>query len=146
MPTRENLNCNEYVQVLDPAVLTADTVLTGADTSDCNAVTLNVLVGESGDTLSGSVYWDFILETSEDNSTWAAVTDNALVVGQTVDSSGIFATIDAPAEDDVILSVGYIGYARYVRVNIDATGTHTNGTPMGAVAVKGNLKLAPAIA
>lgn len=146
MPTRENLNCNEFVQVLDPVVVTADTVLTGTDTADCNAVTLNVLVGESGDTLSGTVYFDYILETSEDNSTWAAVTDNDVVIGQTVDSSGIFATIDAAAEDDVVLSVGYIGYARYVRVNIDATGTHTNGTPMAALAVKGNLQLAPAVA
>ena len=145
MPTRENVNKNETVQILDPAVLTADTVTTGVDTADCNAAKISVLVGESGDTLSGSVKWDFILESSEDNSTWAAVTDTNLVVGQTVDSSGIFATIDAAAEDDVVLTVGYIGYARYFRVNIDATGTHTNGTPMGAVAEKGNLQLAPAV-
>ena len=145
MPNRENLNKNESVQVLDPVVLTADAVLTGTDTSDCNAVTLNVLVGESGDTLSGSVYWDFILETSPDNSVWTAVTDTNVVIGQTVDGSGIFATIVAPAEDDVVLSVGYIGLEQYVRVNIDATGTHTNGTPMGALAVKSRLALAPAV-
>ena len=145
MPTRENVNKNETVQILDPAVLTADTVTTGVDTADCNAAKISVLVGESGDTLSGSVKWDFILESSENNSDWTAVTDTNLVVGQTVDSSGIFATIDAADEDDVVLTVGYIGYARYFRVNIDATGTHTNGTPMGAVAEKGNLQLAPAV-
>jgi hypothetical protein len=146
MPTRENVNKNETTQILDPAVLTADTVTTGVDTADCNAAKISVLVGESGDTLSGSVYWDFILETSTDNSVWTAVTDNNVVIGQTVDSSGIFATIDAAAEDDVVLTVGYIGLEQYFRVNIDATGTHTNGTPMGAVAEKGCLQFAPPVA
>ena len=145
MPTRENVNKNETEQILDPVVVKTDAVTAGVDTADCNAAKIAMLVGESGDTLSGTVYFDFILEESENNSDWSAVTDSNDVIGQTVDSSGIFATIDAAAEDDVVLVVGYIGTARYFRVNIDATGTHTNGTPMGAIAEKGNLQLAPAL-
>lgn len=145
MPNRENVNKNLTAQILDPVVVTADTVTAGVDTSDCNAAKISVLVGESGDTLSGSVYFDFILETSPDNSAWTAVTNDDVVIGQTVDSNGIFATIDAAAEDDVVLTIGYIGLEQYFRVNIDATGTHTNGTPMGAVSEKGHLGLAPAV-
>ena len=90
------------------------------------------LVGESGDTLSGSVKWDLILQDSSDNSSFSAVTDNKFVSFASVDSSGIYATIDAASEDDASYPIGYHGPNRYFRVACTKTGTHSNGTPLGA--------------
>ena len=60
-------------QVLDPATSTATVNTSGVDTAGTNGAMINVLVGESGDTLSGSVKWDLILQDSSDNSSFSAV-------------------------------------------------------------------------
>ena len=135
---RDLLNNLALIQALDPDTITSDTNCTGIDRAGFESVTHIVNVGESGDTLSSSVYWDFVLQESDDDSTYTDVTDNDDVVGATVAAGGIFATIDAAAEDDTVLSIGYVGSKRYSRIQIDATGTHTNGTPMAVTGVKGH--------
>ncbi len=123
-------------QALEAIVVNNDTEGTG-DTVDLrgyNAASLIVDVGESGDTLSGSVKHDLKLQHSDNASDWSAVAQ-ADVVGGTVDANGIFATIDADGEDGAIYRIGYVGSKRYIRLFCDTTGTHTNGTPMAAVAV-----------
>ena len=119
-------------QVLDPATSTATVNTSGVDTAGTNGAMINVLVGESGDTLSSSVKWDLILQDSSDNSSFSAVTDNKFVSFASVDSSGIYATIDAASEDDASYPIGYHGPNRYFRVASTKTGTHSNGTPLGA--------------
>ena len=119
-------------QVLDPATSTATVNTSGVDTAGTNGAMINVLVGESGDTLSSSVKWDLILQDSSDNSSFSAVTDNKFVSFASVDSSGIYATIDAASEDDASYPIGYHGPNRYFRVACTKTGTHSNGTPLGA--------------
>lgn len=117
-------------QLVDPVTATATTNSASIDLQFDNGAMVIVNIGESGDTLSGSVYWTLILQDSSDDSTWAAVTDTDYVTWGTVDGSGVFATIDAAAEDDSVHKIGYIGPNRYVRVAVTATGTHTNGTPI----------------
>tara|TARA_R100001510_G_C7484184_1_gene94857 strand:+ start:84 stop:545 length:462 start_codon:yes stop_codon:yes gene_type:complete len=129
MAMKDLANNLTVLQLVDPATITSDTNSTSVDTQFDNGVMLIVNVGESGDTLSGSVKFDYVLEDSSDDSTFAAVTDTKFVTYGTVDSSGIFATIDAAAEDDAVHKIGYVGPNRYVRVKIDATGSHSNGTP-----------------
>lgn len=126
------------VQSLDPVVLTATQVFAGVDRAGFESVVQCALIGESGDTLSGSVKIDLILEESSDNSVWSAVTSADKVTGGTVDGSGIFATIDDGAEDDAVYSIGYTGGLQYSRINAVFTGTHTNGTPVGGLAVLGH--------
>lgn len=53
------------------------------------------------------------------------------------------ALIDDAAEDDVLQVVEYVGKKRYVRVFVDMTGTHTNGTPMSAICIQGYAAKAP---
>ena len=115
---------------------------------DAESVTLCVDVGVSGDTLSGSVYFQLKLEAAADDGTgspdtYAAVTDADDVYSTadtplTVDANGVFATINDPAEDDTQYIIEYNGKGSgkkaWVRVVIDKTGTHTNGTPMSASA------------
>tara|TARA_R110000787_G_scaffold273374_1_gene381066 strand:- start:541 stop:1005 length:465 start_codon:yes stop_codon:yes gene_type:complete len=135
MANKDLANNLKMTQVLDPATTSATVNTTGLDLNGANGAMINVLIGESGDTLSGSVYWDLILQDSADNSSWSAVTSNTDVSFADVDSSGIYATIDAASEDDASYPIGYNGAKRYVRVAITKTGTHTNGTPIGAVGI-----------
>ena len=121
-----------------PAVVTADANGTGIDLQGFNSAMVVVNTGAEGDTLSGSVKFDFILEESDDDSTYTAVTSSTSVTEGSVDSSGIFLTLDANGETPQISQIGYIGGKRYIRCKIDATGTHSNGTPIGVVVVKGN--------
>lgn len=95
-----------------------------------------VHLGASGDTLSGSVKIDLILEESDDDSVWSKVAADDIEVPDAAqkgtDGSGIFQTVDDPAEDEAIYKVGYKGHKRYARVVLDFTGTHTNGIPVAA--------------
>ena len=135
MANKDLANNLLMTQVLDPATTSATVNTAGLDMKGANGGMINVLIGESGDTLSSTVKWDLILQDSDDNSSFSAVTSNTDVSFADVDSSGIFATIDAAAEDDASYAIGYNGAKRYVRVACTKTGTHTNGTPIGAVGI-----------
>jgi hypothetical protein len=121
-----------------PAVVTADANGTAVDLQGFESAMVIVNTGIEGDTLSSSVKFDFILEESDDNSTYTAVTSSTSVTETSVDSSGIFLTLDANGETPQITQIGYIGGKRYIRCKIDATGTHSNGTPMSIEIIKGN--------
>jgi hypothetical protein len=140
----------KVTQTLDPVVGTADVSMTGVDTYGYDSLELIALIGESGDTLSGSVYFDVYLEESSDNSTFTAVAAaDALIAADGVAAepvAGLIATIDAAAEDDIKLRVGYIGSLRYARLRLDFTGTHTNGIPVAGLAVQGCPRHGPVVA
>ena len=135
---RDISNRTKSVATQVPAVVTADANGTGVDLQGFESAMVVVNTGVEGDTLSGSVKFDFILEESTDDSTYTAVTSSTSVTEGSVDSSGIFLTLDANGETPQISQIGYIGGKRYIRCKIDATGTHSNGTPMGVVVVLGN--------
>jgi hypothetical protein len=135
MANKDLANNLLMTQVLDPATTSATVNTAGLDMKGATGGMINVLIGESGDTLSSTVKWDLILQDSDDNSSFSAVTSNTDVSFADVDGSGIFATIDAAAEDDASYAIGYNGAKRYVRVACTKTGTHSNGTPIGAVGI-----------
>jgi hypothetical protein len=130
-------NKTAAVVSLTAANRTADTDGSTVDLQGWESALVVAVCGAEGDTLSGSVYIQFALEHSDDDSTWAAVAQ-ADVVDGTIASGGIFATIDDGAEAPSIHQLSYVGGKRYVRVVDERTGTHTNGTPTAAVVVKGN--------
>lgn len=123
-------------QVIDPATHTADKAVDrGADTRGFRRALLLAAVGASGDTLSGSVYAELYAVESDDNSTFTAVADadidNAISGAQV----GTFAKIDDAAKDDTPYFTGYHGSKRYVGVQVNLVGTHSNGIPIGAAVV-----------
>jgi hypothetical protein len=126
------------VQSIAPVVGSSDTNGTGVDLQFFESAVAVVDTGVEGDTLSSSVKIDFILEDSDDNSSWSAVTSQSSVTDGTVDSSGIFLTLDANAETPQVTSIGYVGGKRYLRVTADFTGTHSNGTPIAVSIIKGS--------
>lgn len=125
-------------QALDPATATGTVRSATIDLQGFEGCEVLFSVGESGDTLSGSVLWTLTLEDSPDDSTYTAVAAAGLL--------GALTVIDAAAEDDVVQAVGYIGSQRYVQAVATATGTHTNGTPIAILAIKGHPRRQPATA
>jgi hypothetical protein len=96
-------------------------------------------VGVSGDTLSGSLKWTVQFQES-DTTTPGDFTD---IAAADLLGGANNVVIDDAAEDDVIIARSYIGAKRYVRILFTQTGTHTNGTPIAAVIIKGKPRHAP---
>tara|TARA_R110000803_G_scaffold32023_7_gene70922 strand:- start:4775 stop:5218 length:444 start_codon:yes stop_codon:yes gene_type:complete len=127
---------------LAPILKSVDVNGTGVDLTGFSSAAVVVNVGAAGDTFSGSVKTNLIIEDSDDNSTYTAVTSSN-VTGGTTDSSGIFQTIDANGEAGTTYGIGYVGGKKWIRAVVDIVGTHTNGTIYGAVVVKGTPISAP---
>lgn len=129
-------------QTLKPQVLTGNGTSTTAavvDRQGYESVEHIVNMGLSADTLSGALKMDLILMHGDlaNGSDLAAVTEPTYALG-TIDSSGIFATVDDAAEDETVFKVGYVGPKRYSAVKITRTGNHATGTPIGVLALKGH--------
>lgn len=134
------------IQTLVPQVITSTNNLTHADGAEAHGVLHIINIGNSGDTLSGSVYWTVSMQHSDaTGSGWATVTDADHIVDElnSSNASGVLATIDAPGEDQIVVAAHYVGPKRYSRLAITATGTHTNGTPCSGVAVYSHQRKAP---
>lgn len=129
-------------KLLAPINITTSQVSVGADIKGFESLTLDTHIGVTGDTLSGSIFLELILEESDTlGSGYTAVTNNDHVLlpkGETVDSNGRFSLIDDNAEDDILKSIGYVGKKRFARINIALTGTHTNGIPVAVASQLGD--------
>ena len=117
---------------------------TGVDLQGYQSATVIVDLGAEGDTLSSSVHFEISLEHSDDNSTFTDVAQADIVDG-TISSGGIFLKLDGtaggnPDTTGEIFRVGYVGGKRYIRGVIAKTGTHSNGTPIGILVIKGNAR------
>ena len=136
-------NINPAVS-LAAAVRSAAANGTGVDLQGYESATVLVDVGAEGDTLSSSVYFEISLEESDDNSTFTDVAQASIIDG-TIAAGGIFLKLDGTAGGNPdtaggIFRVGYVGNKRYLRVVIAKTGTHSNGTPIGAMVVRGSAR------
>jgi len=136
-------NISPVVSIIN-AVKTAAGNGTGVDLQGYESATVLVDVGAEGDTLSGSVYFEVSLEHSDDNSTYTDCAQADIIDG-TIAAGGIFLKLDGttggnPDTAGGIFRVGYVGGKRYVRVVLAKTGTHSNGTPLGAMVVKGHAR------
>ena len=112
----------------------------GVDLAGFNGALMLAHVGQSGDTLSGSVYITVKFQECDTDTpgSYTDIADADLSGG----ANGV--VIDAAAEDEVIVQRGYVGSKRWVRVLLAFTGTHTNGTPISAAVLKGLPAHAPA--
>lgn len=109
---------------------------TGVDLKGYESASVVFCIGVSGDTLSGTVYMTPKVQESDSPST--NFTDVAAA-----DLDGTLTVVDDAAEDDVVQSVDYLGSKRYIRAFVDFEGTHTTGTPIAAVVLRGHPKVAP---
>ena len=84
------------------------------------------------------------LEESDDDSAFTDVADADLTDYVAGTNNGTIGLIDDPTEDDVVLKSTYKGSKRYVRPVVNISGTHTNGIPIGIVAIRSGYKYPPA--
>jgi hypothetical protein len=126
------------------AVKTAGANGTGVDLQGFESALAVVSVGAEGDTLSSSIYFEVSLEHSDDNSTYTDCVQADIVDG-TIAAGGIWLKLDGTADGNPDTAggqwqVGYVGGKRYVRIVLAKTGTHSNGTPISGVVVKGSAR------
>jgi len=122
----------------------SDTNATAIDSQGFSSVVHVVNVGAPGITFSTTNKVELELEHSDDNATFTDVTSNTDVTGGTVDSSGVFQTIDANGDCNKVYAIGYVGGKRYSRVVINFSGTHGANTIFGVIGVKGHPLHGPA--
>lgn len=121
---------------LVPAVRTADATGLTIDRQGYNSLTFAIMVGVGGITFDATNKIEFIMEESDDDSTWTACAD-AAILGVDGTSSGIVKALVAEHAAAAVYSYGYRGAKRYARIKQDHSGTHGTGTPTAVVAVLG---------
>lgn len=141
-----NRSMHDRVEVkrhINGAVSSTQTPSNGVDLQDLHTAEIVVDIGTVTNIAnSPQPSWTFALQHSDTvNSDFEAVesTDVVLPDGDSLGASGVFATVDAAAEDDAIYRVGYVGAKRYVRVV--ATAANTPGSTPIAVVVVGEKML-----
>lgn len=125
------------------AANSADANGSNIDMQGYDSLMLIANVGVEGDTLGPSDDINLEVEHADDDGTgspdtWSDVADADLLNSVTGANTGTFAHIDADAEIPAMFATGYIGGKRWVRVVVNVTGTHTNGTPLGITAIRGH--------
>lgn len=135
----DGLSCCKFEQVLDPVVATSTQTSSAIAVAGCGELTVIFGFGAEGDTLSGSIYWTCSLQDCDDDSNYVDVAD-AYVIGQTTNDI----VVDVGSEAGQCYRIGYIGSKKYVKAVITATGSHSSGTPVYILALKGRLGLEPA--
>ncbi len=126
-------------QVLKPATVTTTQTSSAIDLKGYDAASVVFSIGQSGDTLSGSVYWTLTLEESDDDSSYTTVAADDMhnSVGSIV--------INSSSLDETAYSFGYKGSKRYLKGVATKTGTHASGTPIGIIALRGKAGYSPVV-
>ena len=123
--------------LIAPALYTADTTPVSVDCAGYDGATISLAIGVGGITFTGTNKIEFVLEHSNDGSTWAAVT-TADMIGVTIASGGIIrALVAAKAAADVVF-YRYQGPRQFLRLTADFSGTHGTGTGISAMLIRGN--------
>ena len=110
---------------------------TGVDLKGFNGAYVNVNTGIEGVTLAANLSISFVLQHSDDNSTFTNAVAKDVTDSTIGTSDGVFLMLDANAETPQTSSIGYIGGKRYIRTNIVFLGNHTTGTAMSIDVIKG---------
>jgi len=124
-------------QVLSPVVATSTKTSSTIDMQGYNSLSVVFAVGTAGDTLSGSIYWTLKLQESDNDSSY---TD---VIAADIYSGSATAVVNSLSLDETSYSFGYKGTKRYVQAVATASGSHSTGTPLGILALRGNAGYSP---
>lgn len=124
-------------QHTNPATKTSTTTSTSIDLQGYSSTNVLFSIGQSGDTLSGSVLWTLKLTHSDDDSSFSDV------VLAELNNTAATVVVDSSSKDRTVYGFGYIGNKRYLRAVATPTGTHSNGTPLAIIALRGTPAYAP---
>jgi hypothetical protein len=126
-------------QPLNPVTSTATKTSSTIDLQGFNSAMVVFLLGNPGDTLSGAIFWTLKVQHSDDDSSYSDVT--------TADLNNTAATtvVNSNALANQAYGFGYVGSKRYLKAVATPTGTHTNGTPIGVLAMRASAAYRPVI-
>lgn len=124
------------------ATLTADNTPAAIDLAGYQGAEIVLAVGVGGITFSGTNKIEFVLTHSDDDQTYANVSD-ADVLGAAAISNGIIKALTAAHAAAAAYRFGYVGPRRYLKLLADFSGTHGTGTPIAATVVRGYPSMAP---
>lgn len=148
MATKDLLNEIKSTVTIHAAVLSGNGTTTkglAVDVSGYESATAVVVMGDSADTLSGSLYTTVSLlastTTADADFVEVPIVD---MIGGTQGAAGEVAIINAPTEDKRVIQCGYRGGKQYLRVDCVRTGNHATGTPIGAAIVLSHARQTPA--
>lgn len=130
------------VDVITPAVMVADNTPAAIDIRNFAAAVICLSVGIGGITFTDTNKIEFKLTHSDDDASYTAVTD-ADVKGVTVATGGVVLNLVAEKAAASLTKIGYHGGKRYLKLLADFSGTHGTGTPVSAVAILGEPRIAP---
>lgn len=125
------------VEAIPPAVYSADNTPGAVDLLGFDAAEIAIQVGVGGITFTGTNKIEFVVTHSDDDVTYAAVTDEDLL-GVTGVASGIVLALKTAHAAASVTRVGYVGDKRYLKLLADFGGTHGAGTPIAATVIKGH--------
>ena len=127
------------IQVLAPQTITADTLSASVDCEAFGSAAFIVDVGTFS--FTGSNKCAIALKVSDDNSTFvdAAAEDLYVVDG----AAPVVKLLDATGEDAQAYVIEYRGAHRYVKLNLDISGTVS--IPVAVTALLGYSELLPAL-
>lgn len=138
MPNRSSLYSNlSAASLLVPAVRNSDTNSTSMDLRDSESAAILFHIGASADTLSGTNKIELEVQESDDNSTFTAVANADMNLYATGTNVGTGAVVVSNATASLSYLFGYKGYKRYIRGVLNFSGTHSTGTPIGIIGLKG---------
>jgi hypothetical protein len=132
---------------LFPAVSTTTPTVVVLDRLGSRATAFLVQVGVGGITFTGTNKLEIIVEDSDDNTNWAAVTTGNIRTStgasQTVAAGGVLESYVAAKAAASTAEYGYYGSKRYLRITPTFGGTHATGTLVGVTFLSGELSYAP---
>jgi hypothetical protein len=136
------------VQAIGAATLAASNTPAAIDLDGFHSATVLLSVGAGGITFDPTNRIDFVLTESDGDVTYSNVditkVSGAGVSGLTSISSGIVKSLIAAHASADVTEIGYIGGKRYLKLLAQSGGTHSTGTPVSAIVVKGNPVVIPA--
>lgn len=134
------------VSVFGPIAMAADNTPVAIDLQNYNSAALLLAIGIGGITFDGSNKIEFKLTHSDDNVTYTDVVASDLngKDAPAVVTTGIIKSLIVAHAAAAVYELGYVGGKRYLKLLADFTGTHGAGTPVTAIVVKGDPRVAPA--
>jgi hypothetical protein len=141
---RDLVNSLAAAVLIPAATYAADNTPAAVDLLGFEGAMIAIHVGVGGITFDGTNKVEFKLTHSDDDSTYAAVTDADVQGVDSVGAGGIVKSLIAAHAAADITKIGYVGGKRYLKMLADFSGTHGTGTPIAAEVIKGYSRYWPA--
>jgi len=135
--------------LLVPLIRTADAVPadgSGLDLANCDSAELIFLIGANGDTYSSTDKLELEVQESDTDvdGSYTAVANADLTNYVTGTNVGTIKVLTADANCAQSYVVGYRGSKRYIRGRFNFSGTHSTGTSVALLGLKGRNRMQPA--